>query len=338
MLEITAAGERRTIEDKIYTFLTEAWAHDNWKLLWNKVAGIGMGADDNDNAEYVVYAAEALTNDERDEIVGQMQAGTPGANTLEVTVLGRTFPTNGKFAGNTRFADAGAPLEGGVANFRGNDYDSLQFVQGGIAISGPGGVGTLGGIFERPGSGTKYALSAAHVLKPAGSSGNGFLKCPPAGKTISTGAVVVCPSTVGGDADAAYVPIALPATPPDLNRDIFMLNVHPAGLNVPQANANVKKVGAVSDYTNSVIDSILGTRRLPDNRIYKGAVVTKSWFAGPGDSGALGLNDTNEVVGVVYYGFHNRTLLMPIDRLFDWAGNPRVPADICWNFEPVWNW
>lgn len=94
-----------------------------------------------------------------------------------------------------------------------------------------------------------------------------------------------------------------------------------------QGSQLVYKVGRTTGYTEGMVTGILGTARLdyaPKKKAYfvdqilvDATLDNVGPFSAPGDSGSAVLNMSNEVVGLLFAGSSNQTLVNPIEHVLD---------------------
>ncbi|KEI14937.1 trypsin-like serine protease [Clostridium novyi] len=106
----------------------------------------------------------------------------------------------------------------------------------------------------------------------------------------------------------------------------------PKGINSPKLNQRVKKVGAISELTTGVITSIHNTMTVNYQDIKKSAIfkeqIFTSFMAEHGDSGAILLDQNNNVIGLLMSGSKNTSVFNPIDTVLKQLNVNLVTSEI----------
>ncbi|KEI15884.1 hypothetical protein Z959_11515 [Clostridium novyi B str. ATCC 27606] len=106
----------------------------------------------------------------------------------------------------------------------------------------------------------------------------------------------------------------------------------PKGVSNPKLNQPIKKVGAISELTTGVITSIHNTMTVNYQDIKKSAIfkeqIFTSFMAEHGDSGAILLDQNNNVIGLLMSGSKNTSVFNPIDTVLKQLNVNLVTSEI----------
>ncbi|KEI10486.1 hypothetical protein Z957_01750 [Clostridium sp. K25] len=106
----------------------------------------------------------------------------------------------------------------------------------------------------------------------------------------------------------------------------------PKGVSNPKLNQPIKKVGAISELTTGVITSIHNTLTVNYHDIKKSAIfkeqIFTSFMAEHGDSGAILLDQSNNVIGLLMSGSKNTSVFNPIDTVLKQLNVNLVTSEI----------